>query len=422
MSSFSWLDYSEQDRRQMLNVIALFRDKTTRDEIGIGTVRDAFSDLLFPGTSTIQTRARYFLFLPWIFLRLENKNTSSRTIRDKARKQEVRLIYTLARSGATEGLIGRISKGRLKRMPSAIYWQGLHRWGIRKFPGDLGQYYRSLDFFYRRRRRVQIENSENELFERLPRNWHAGLSEAPQNFPDGATFNLEPHESQYLRERIRSSAPFSLLAFLVDRGRIEDFEADAWFPWTHPQHGEYPSNIKRQLEHAQNFSNVILGAALLYNLMLAEKGVALSKPWQDRVADYRERLDDWADLLRERETVLLSWEWSNDASPFWQTVLNENPAIPRMTRDFVNQWLQLALYEPGYDRIADNQTARELLRKREFRLKGGSARLHNPRALELWPGEAGTGQLSYRWYSARTIVTDILTGEAVRQTEPIAYA
>jgi hypothetical protein len=33
----------------------------TRDELGIGSVRDAFAELLFPGTGAIMTRARYFL-------------------------------------------------------------------------------------------------------------------------------------------------------------------------------------------------------------------------------------------------------------------------------------------------------------------------------------------------------------------------
>lgn len=39
MSSFGWLDYSEHDRRRTLDVIDLFREKDTRDELGIGTVR-----------------------------------------------------------------------------------------------------------------------------------------------------------------------------------------------------------------------------------------------------------------------------------------------------------------------------------------------------------------------------------------------
>ena len=422
MSSFSWLDHSERDRRQMLDVIALFREKATRDELGIGTVRDAFSDMLFPGTSTIQTRARYFLFIPWIFLRLEDKNTSSHDIAAKTRAQEVRLINALLRSGSTEGLIGRIARGKLKRMPSAIYWQGLQRWGIRYFPGDLRQYYRSLDHFYSQQRRVKAENSENELAERLPRNWHAGLPDAPPYFPDGVTFDLTSSEAQYLRERIRSSAPTTLLAFLVDRGRLEDFAAGAALPWEHPQLGDYPGDIRSQLGHAQNFSEVFHGAALLYNLMLAEKGVELDKPWQEAADGYRERLDEWARLLRERESALASWQWSGAKSAFWETVFSENPAIPLGTQAFVEQWLRLALQDGGYSALADNPTARELIRRREFHLKGTAARLHEPRALDLWQGEAGTARLSYRWNTAAVIVADILQGEMAPQGEVAAHA
>ncbi len=63
-SLFSWMDYSEHERWKALDIIDLFREHDTRDELGIGTVRDAFADMLFPGTSTIQTRAKYFLFVP----------------------------------------------------------------------------------------------------------------------------------------------------------------------------------------------------------------------------------------------------------------------------------------------------------------------------------------------------------------------
>ena len=65
MSAFVWLDYSERERRKRLDVVDLFREHDTRDEFGIGSVRDAFADMLFPGTSTIMTRARYFLLVAW---------------------------------------------------------------------------------------------------------------------------------------------------------------------------------------------------------------------------------------------------------------------------------------------------------------------------------------------------------------------
>ena len=48
-SSFNWVDFAEDDRRKMMEILYLFRDREIREELGIGTVRDAFSDILFPG-------------------------------------------------------------------------------------------------------------------------------------------------------------------------------------------------------------------------------------------------------------------------------------------------------------------------------------------------------------------------------------
>jgi hypothetical protein len=66
-STFAWLDFSDRDRRRALDAVDLFREEDTRDDLGLGVIRDAFADRLFPGTSTIQTRARYFLLVPWLF-------------------------------------------------------------------------------------------------------------------------------------------------------------------------------------------------------------------------------------------------------------------------------------------------------------------------------------------------------------------
>jgi transcriptional regulator of met regulon len=40
----------------MLEVVDLFKEHDTRDELGIGAVLDAFTDQFFPGTTTIMTR------------------------------------------------------------------------------------------------------------------------------------------------------------------------------------------------------------------------------------------------------------------------------------------------------------------------------------------------------------------------------
>ena len=40
-STFTWLDYSEHERRKMLDVIALFGERTTRDELGLTQANSA---------------------------------------------------------------------------------------------------------------------------------------------------------------------------------------------------------------------------------------------------------------------------------------------------------------------------------------------------------------------------------------------
>ena len=88
----------------MLDAIRLFKDQDTRDELGIGTIRDAFADLFFPGTGTVQTRARYFFFIPWMYLRLERNRVPSREASATARREELRLIEVLAQSKPLRGL------------------------------------------------------------------------------------------------------------------------------------------------------------------------------------------------------------------------------------------------------------------------------------------------------------------------------
>jgi hypothetical protein len=132
----------------MADVIALFAEKDTRDELGLGGVRDTFADLLFPATSTIQTRARYFLFIPWVYQELERRRTLPADIERLARRDEIRLIHGLENGGETDGIIGTLAQDKLARSPSNIYWAGLGRLGIRRFAGSQEQFHREFAAFY----------------------------------------------------------------------------------------------------------------------------------------------------------------------------------------------------------------------------------------------------------------------------------
>ena len=193
-STFAWLDFSEAEREKMTRVIDMFRESDTRDELGVGAVRDTFADLLFPGTSTIQTRARYLLFIPWVFLEMEHRKVPSRKARTWGRDWEVRLIRAFEAGGESSGVIGIVAKQTLKRLPSSVYWHGLGVLGIRLVHGSIEDYFRSLDTFYRLNRNTLV-SEEGEILERTPRNWHSGLPAPPDDLFDKVDFNLTRAEA-----------------------------------------------------------------------------------------------------------------------------------------------------------------------------------------------------------------------------------
>lgn len=401
-STFSWLAFSEKERRKVLDVVDLFGDRDTRDELGLGTVRDAFADLFFPGISTIQTRARYFLFVPWIYIDLERKKKPSREIADLARWAEVKLINVLAETeGENEGVIGFNARDTLKRLPSNIYWQGLGLWRIRLFPGGQESYHRSLDRFYALNKPQHLTLEERQAdAPAQTANWHPALPAAPKDFPNGSTFKLSQSEAHYLRERILTAVPDSLLAVFAKEPMDWDPESIE-YPWLHPATQHLSAGHSDQLRHAELFALAMYGAALLYNLILAE--LANRTELQE---EYRQQLKDWATEIQNANGALVVW----DRSAFWRLVRRINPRIGVPTQRFVEQWLGLAVSGAGASTIATSNAARALIREREIALKRDQARVNNRRALEQWGGNAGAYRLNYRWGKAQRIALDILHG------------
>ena len=397
-STFTWLDHSEHDRRRVLEAVDRFKETDTRDELGLGSIRDAFADLLFPGTSTIQTRARYFLFVPWMYRQLHEKRVTADKVAARARKEEIQLRDALLQSADTAGVLGKVAGAALKRLPSNVYWQGLGAWKIRLHPGSQQEYHRYFERLHSLEDGGRDDDGESLDGGRLAP-WHPYLPPAPDAFPEGTDFELRPDEARYLAERITFSAPRSLLAFLVQHGKT----VEARYPWAHPQLAEFPSPIQDILHHGQLLAESMHGAALLYNLMLAEE--LPSGPRRDeRTTNFREELEAWVAELKPRGDALSRWQRDD----FWSLV-QQRTHVSGATHHFVEQWQKYAPWENPH-RAADDVSVRRLVRDRERQLKGARARLGNPRALELWNGASGTDRLVYRGPSAARILMDIHAG------------
>ena len=371
--------------------MALFNEKVSRDELGFGPIRDSIADHLFPGTTTIQTRLRYMLFVPWILEGVvEGVDGTPDGLAAKTRASEVRLMNALRAGGEQDGVIGGVSGKRLLRMPSSIYWSGLWSWGIRLFRGSQQTYFTSLCSL-RTQRRTGTRRGAETAAGREYAPWHAGLPPAPETLLEQATFELSRHEASFLVDRIVNSQPTSLLAHLAN-ARLH---ADCAYIWEHPDIAGFPPAIRRLVKHAETFSAVMQGAALLYNLMLSEKRE--NEEWIQR---YREELDRWKASEFDRS---ISSRWS--LGDFWARASHENHRIRTPTRRFVHRWHELSVRRVG--EVADDPIARELVREREKSLKRAQSRFSNRAVLDSWGGRSGADRLEFRWRTANRHLRDL---------------
>ena len=372
-------------------MVALFSQTEGRDELGIGQIRDAFSDLMFPGTSVVQTRARYYLFIPWCYTEGKAAGTSGSKNRAVGENQERRLIKALldAKLDDGTGLIGSRVGPSVKNLPSNIYWSGMQTYGIRTNAGSVGDLGTVGGTTF----------GSTELSERFIGEWDPGTPRAPSGFPDAMTsgFMLTKEEAEWLRGRMIAAAPESVLTHLLEQGNL--IGDDTHFPWN-----AVPPDDFEVLEHAYWFSNAIAGAPLLYNLLIAERYVEAGLTRiEDPVDDYRHRIDRWADNFLTPYGADLDL-WSIER--MWEVTAAMNPNIDRRAQYFVEAWIAGVRKS---DSIADDPALRQLIANREKR-KGKQSRLLNDKMLATWSGAAGVGQLNFRWGTVRTLVNDIHRG------------
>lgn len=400
-STLAWLDYSERDRRRALDVVDLFRESGTVDELGVGSIRDSFADLFFPGTSTIQTRACYFLLLPWTFLRMERKRIPSNQAEAWVRNEELNLNDRLLQGDDTEGVFGSTAGRALKRLPSLAYWGGLGSWGIRLFPGIGKAYFRSLDGFYRQLTAVQGLPSDPEGRKAMPANWHPHLPGPPRHFPYNVSVALRRKDAEYLSDRIQARHPGSLLAVLASRADEKDLEG-SW-PWELAEQKGITPGLREQLQHARLFSLTLHGAALLYNLMLAEL-----RRDEELVGTYRDKLETWATDVDAIRTELSDWELAG----VWAIVKAQGHSLGLPTRAFVTSWVEEVRGRGPRAVLDSHSRGRKLIRDREIQLKRGRARLASRRHLELWGGASGAERMDFRWNGTKVLLRDIFDGLA----------
>lgn len=395
-----WIDFSREQRNKVLSVIHLLSEPTAVDELGVGAIRDGFADIFFPGTSTIQTRAKYFLLVPYIFSELEQSgNLRPDAMLELLHDRELDFIDILLKNSplGTSGVIGEDAGRSLKRKPSEIYWNGLRTYGI--FRGNrmsIAEYCRLICLLRDQKKgaaalgnaRVKDDENEADDSDALATGLAGGFWRTPpppKNRGQELSIGLTGEEASFLRERILKSIPESMLAFVLASNRRE-FASYADFDELAAMLPALPESLASDYRMARVFMNFIYGAYIRYNMILSRG--------ED---DYcREEWERWESEMPGHAAI--------DLNAMYARIERRGARIDSRLQHFLAR-LQSDI------RSGDLEQMDLHITEREIQLKGKSrSKLHNAAGFD-YRGWVGIGKLVYRLYSAQRIANDIFEGE-----------
>ena len=275
-----WIDFSKTERSKILSVLDLLGEKGVLDEMGISQIRDAYSDLFFPGTSTIQTRAKYFFIVPYAFKDLEfNSQYDYLKLRKTFNDTEERCGHIFLENNSDEnGVIGKrsIQGGSwVSRTPASIYWAGLRKYGFFKGKMSIDQYLRLIAVQKQNTSgAINLGNSSDEGHD----DKNAGdfqkmhLLNIPtykRNWIDDLDIKLTFEEGKFLKGQIMETCPDSLMAHVL-REDIREFLDIPSFSNLEAIIFRFPKDIQDNYRKAYSFSEFCFALRVVYNLIVSE--------------------------------------------------------------------------------------------------------------------------------------------------------
>ena len=256
----------------------------TLDELGIAPIRDGFANLFFPGTSTIQTRAKYYLIVPYAFKDMENNRETNpnQMLRDYDDVEKVCAKILLENAQDSEGIIGNRALAQnhwVKRTPSDIYWSGLRSYGI--FSGgniSLSEYVRVMCALKKQKNTLMElgkRSDQAEEFESDDKDSGAFLRKQFWKIPtysdswkETLNIRLTPEEGSFLKRQILTAYPNSMMGIILSHKMIDAFQCGS-FENLQSMIFRFPEQIQYDYYLALAFSRFLYVLRVLYNIMVS---------------------------------------------------------------------------------------------------------------------------------------------------------
>ena len=409
-SSIGWIDFSDNDRQKVLKVIELLKGEGTVDEFGIGVIRNSLSDAMFPGITTIMTRAKYYFIVPRILNDFITEKPAKISAKEYLRRKENEVMNELAVKydySEDEKIMG-ISVAKqnrdvapnkweeLQRKPSVIYWNALRSYKI--YNGELSLS-NLLDVLDRKSKPdsaytyIPIEGETSNDKDAELTDSYFSLPDQPKKWQENLTIDLTPVEADFLKHRIIDEYPDSLLAMILKtKSATKDFLKSGSFNdmCDMPFVKQLPAENRNIVYTARAFWKIMEGAHIRFNMLLHKKAQGNK--------DYLKEVDNfWKDWVSEMK----QFDWNNfDRNNMW-LITKQHSKVKTETEKFVNNWIDLIENK-------DYNTSKldALVFKQESDNKKSRSKL-KPDHDDYYAGWVGISDMDFRFRNAKVIIKDI---------------
>lgn len=403
MASIGWIDFSRAHRARVGTILELLKPEGMVDELGIGIIRDAIADQLFPGISTIQTRAKYFFIIPYILNDYQKIKIGQRTRESPEKYLERREYEVMWKLGDSydhvegHGVIG-ISKRRpqrIMRRPSEIYWNGITKFKLIESYG-LGM----QSFFARGKSSVlesllalpQGDDFDGDDIDAESENLFNIRFQCNSDWAENLLLDLTNDEAEIMRDKILSQVEGSALCELLgNKSLYQEFvSVNTFREFVIKAIGEdIPAKLKELLILGHDFSELMVGAHISYNC-LTQNAKFNSSHFEA----------EWVEWVEKPEKNMIDFKGFNPDELFKLAI-----TAKVYTRQFIRDWWQFV-----NTNNQDINLRNQLIENQEFHNKRGKARLrlkkHDDIKENKW---IGFKNLDYRYQNAKTILHDIQT-------------
>lgn len=227
-----FVSFNQEALNRANKVMKLLQGQGAIDELGLGRIRDAFSNTMFPGMSVLQTHAKYFLLMPALYSFLEKTRIADvREARSIVRDQEIRMTYRLMDGSTkdTTGIIGadmlRQGEGYVKYDPTYVYQAGMEIYGLIPRGGNIYATLAERSAIYQNSPKKHKGNDETgddsddltgnrQIFKVCGEDYDFSHREP-------LDIKLTRREAEFLKNQIIRNTQGSLLSYLLDSGLYE---------------------------------------------------------------------------------------------------------------------------------------------------------------------------------------------------------